>query len=110
MAFFKQTTYHLIFYVPLDHSEKVKGAIFSAGGGELGKYSHCCWQTTGKGQFKPLAGSSPFIGSENKITIVEEVKVELIVQKKYLKKVLQALISSHPYETPAYTVTKCKKI
>ncbi len=56
--------YLLLFYVPETHIELVKNAIFEAGAGKVGLYSHCSWQTQGVGQFMPLAGSNPHLGKQ----------------------------------------------
>ncbi|WP_028863071.1 NGG1p interacting factor 3 protein, NIF3 [Psychromonas aquimarina] len=102
--------YQLVFYVPGEYVEKVKSALFNAGAGRIGEYEQCCWQTPGSGQFRPLAASSPFIGSVNQLQSVEEYKVEMVCEKKLIKAVLTALISSHPYETAAYSVFEMKTI
>jgi hypothetical protein len=95
------------FYVPSEEAEKVKGAMFAAGAGRLGNYDCCSWQTAGQGQFRPLRGSDPFIGEQDKISTVEEFKVEMICADEHVTKVIQAMKEAHPYETPAYTVLKC---
>ena len=41
--------YQIIFYVPATHVEQVKNAMFAAGAGNIGAYSHCAWQTLGEG-------------------------------------------------------------
>lgn len=97
---------YIIFYVPLDHAEKVKNALFAVGAGKLGNYSHCSFESKGTGQFKPLDGSRPFIGKQDEVERVEELKVELICQESLLEKAIAALKSAHPYETPAYYVIK----
>jgi hypothetical protein len=102
--------YQLIFYVPVSHLETVKSALFKAGAGHIGDYDHCAWQTLGKGQFRPLTGSSPYIGSTNQVESVEEYKVEMVCDKQNIKPVLQALLASHPYQTPAYSVLQIKTI
>lgn len=96
--------YQLIFYVQLSHLESVKSALFKAGAGKIGDYDSCAWQTLGTGQFCPLSGSNPFIGSVDQIESLEEYKVEMICEEKNIKQALQALIASHPYQTPAYSV------
>jgi structural hemagglutinin/hemolysin toxin protein RtxA len=98
--------YQLFFYVPKSHLEVVKNAIFNAGAGCMGNYSHCSWQTKGEGQFMPLPGSNPYLGKEAKISKIEEYKVETICTEECLEKVINALLKSHPYETPAYGVVK----
>ena len=88
-------------YVPVTHAQAVKEAMAAAGAGRLGAYDSCMWSTLGKGQFRPLAGSSPFLGQEGQVEEVEEVKIECIVEKPLIKQVITALKASHPYEVPA---------
>ncbi|MFG0324781.1 NGG1p interacting factor NIF3 [Pseudomonas sp. zjy_13] len=96
--------YKLAFFVPDSHVEVVKVAVFAAGGGRIGDYDHCAWQTLGQGQFRPLDGSQPFLGQAGQVEVVEEWKVELVVADELVAQVVAALKQSHPYETPAYEV------
>lgn len=57
----------IVVYVPEPDLEKVKEAMFAAGAGCTGHYDHCCWQTKGVGQFKPLPGSKPALGKEGEL-------------------------------------------
>lgn len=100
----------ITFYVPETHLEAVKHSLFVAGAGKIGNYSCCAWQTKGEGQFCPQAGSQPFLGEIDKIGRVVEYKVELVCSEKHLKKVINALKSSHPYEEPAYGVIQLIEI
>ena len=70
----------------------------------MGNYSHCSWEVKGQGQFKPEAGSSPFLGEIKKLERVDEYRLELVCQDSNIKKVVQAMIDAHPYETPAYHI------
>ena len=101
--------YKIEFYVPETHLDKVKNAVFSAGAGKIGNYDCCSWQTFGTGQFRPLDGSKPFIGEKGKTETVQEYKVELVCDSKYINNVIEALKKSHPYETPAYQYWEIKK-
>ena len=94
----------LCFYVPVTHLEAVKTAVFDAGAGRIGNYDACCWQTLGQGQFRPMAGSKPFIGSEGEVEQVEEYKVEMVCEKSVIVEVLKAFKAAHPYEEPAFDV------
>ncbi len=103
--------FKLVFFVPEPNLESVKAAVFKAGAGRIGDYDQCCWQTQGQGQFRPLAGSTPFIGdspSEDEkagiITYVNEYRVEMVCDDLLIKPVIQALKAAHPYEEPAYDV------
>jgi hypothetical protein len=94
--------YRLDVYVPEEHAERVKAAIFEAGAGRIGNYDCCSWQTSGRGQFRPLAGSTPAIGRHGEVESVAEAKVELVCAPEHLEEVIAALKASHPYETPAF--------
>ncbi len=94
--------YVLVTYVPESHIEEVKKALFKAGGGSIGNYSCCSWQVKGQGQFKPEEGSSPFIGSVNRIEKVTEYRLELVCEEDKAEHVAEALRKAHPYEQPAY--------
>lgn len=94
--------YKMCFFVPETHLEAVKSAVFSAGAGRIGDYDQCCWQVKGEGQFRPLAGSQPFLGKQGALEKVAEFRVELVVEKSCAKAVIQALKQAHPYEEPAY--------
>ncbi len=96
--------YKFCFYVPESHLEPVKAAVFAAGGGRIGQYDSCCWQTLGTGQFRPLAGSEPFIGQLNRVDDVPEWKVELVVNDELIHDVVKSMKRAHPYETPAFDV------
>ncbi len=96
----------LVVYIPESHLEEVKTALFQAGAGRVGNYDSCCWQTKGEGQFRPLENSDPYLGKKGELEKVIEWKVELVLEKKNLEAVVNALKKAHPYETPAFTVTE----
>lgn len=96
----------LCFYAPITHVEAIKNALFAAGAGKIGNYTHCAWQTLGEGQFMPLAGSDAFIGAVNQLEKVPEYKVEIVCSDDVVSATIQALKTSHPYEEPAYYLLK----
>jgi hypothetical protein len=96
--------YKICVYVPEKSVETVKQALFDCGAGRFGNYDSCCWQTAGTGQFRPLAGSNPTVGSLNTIESIAEVKIELVCEDDRVKAAIQAIRGSHPYEEPAFDV------
>lgn len=96
--------FKLVFFVPSDHVEAVKQAIFDAGAGKIGDYDRCCWQVLGEGQFRPLKGSQPFIGELDQVEHVPEYRVEMVCDSANIRSAVEALIAAHPYEEPAYDV------
>ena len=99
----------LVFYVPPRHAEKVKDAVFGAGGGSIGAYERCSWQCLGWGQFKPLESSKPFIGRKGSLARVRELRVEVAIPDERVEACVSALIAAHPYETPAWHVLACEE-
>lgn len=98
--------FKICFFVPVDYAEVVKQAVFNAGAGKIGNYECCSFETKGIGQFKPLKGSSPFIGNVDQIEKVEELKVEMVCSDDCLQAAILALKKNHPYEMPAYDIIK----
>lgn len=102
--------YALIFYVPEDHCEKVKEALFRKGAGRYKNYDCCCWQVRGEGQYRPLHGSNPFLGTEGAVERVSEFKVEMVCEETVITGVLHELLRVHPYEEVAYQVVEIKTL
>lgn len=100
----EQFLYKLIFFVPEAQAEEVKSAIFAAGAGQLGNYSHCSFSSTGTGSFRAEAGAEPAVGEINQIHLEKEMRVEVLVKKNHLKEVIAAMKEKHPYEEVAYDV------
>lgn len=98
--------YKLGFYVPESHLETVKQALFEVGAGRIGNYDSCCWQTLGRGQYRPLDGSQPYYGQQGSVETIGEYRVELVCDDHLLQAAVAALRLAHPYEEPAYDVVE----
>jgi len=96
--------YKINFFVPESHLEEVKKAMFRAGAGKIGLYDCCAWQVKGQGQFRALEGSNPFLGRVHQVEVVDEYRVEMVCDEESIREAIQALLTAHPYETPAYDV------
>ena len=94
----------IVFFVPKSDAENVKDAVFKAGAGTIGNYDNCCFDMEGIGQFRPLEGANPYIGSQNKVEKVVELRVETICPDGKIEEVLKALRLAHPCEEPAIDV------
>jgi len=102
--------YKICVYVPENSVEKVKQALFNAGAGQIGNYDSCCWQTDGIGQFRPLDGSSPVVGSVGQLEHVYEIKIELVCADDLVHAAVEALRNAHPYEEPAFDVWRLEEL
>lgn len=94
----------LSFFVPKKNLDQVRSAIFEAGAGEIGNYSHCSFNVEGIGTFQPNEGSNPHIGEQGKLHKEEEFKVEVVLPQYLRSTVLKSLKNAHPYEEVAYDV------
>lgn len=101
--------YKMCYFVPETHVETTKQALFEAGAGRIGDYDSCAWQCLGKGQFRPLAGSDPFLGKKGEVEMVDEYKVELVCEDALVRDALAALKRAHPYEEPAYEIYRLEE-
>lgn len=93
-----------VFYVPGANADAVREAVFAAGAGRIGDYSHCCWTVEGTGQFLPHEGASPAIGTVGAVERVTEQRIEVIAPAGVRAAVLAAMRAAHPYEEPAFDV------
>ncbi|OEH86173.1 Nif3-like dinuclear metal center hexameric protein [Desulfuribacillus stibiiarsenatis] len=100
----KEKMKKLVVFVPEDTHQQVLQAISDAGAGQIGNYSHCSFNISGTGTFKPLAGSNPFIGSQGELEKVKEIRIETIIPEGIQAKVVQNMLNAHPYEEVAYDI------
>jgi dinuclear metal center YbgI/SA1388 family protein len=104
---YNESLLKLTVFIPHAALERVRAAMFQAGAGfiqGLSKYSHCSFNIDGKGTFLPLDGAQPHIGTVGKMETVEEVRMEVVVGERDLKRVIRAMKDAHPYEEVAYDV------
>jgi dinuclear metal center YbgI/SA1388 family protein len=98
--------YKLVVFVPVKSAAKVSNAVFAAGAGAIGNYSHCSFGTEGIGTFLSRKGARPAVGRRGKLEKVSEIRLETIVPANKLDGVVAALKKAHPYETPAFDIFK----
>jgi len=94
--------FKLVVFVPVSHQEAVRSALFGAGAGWIGNYSHCSFNIEGTGTFLPREGADPYLGKPGKLERAAEVRIETIVPDSARKAVVQAMLKAHPYEEVAY--------
>ena len=93
-----------VIYVPRENAEAVREAVFAAGAGHIGDYSHCSWSVSGIGQFLPHEGASPAVGSVGSVERVAEDRFEVVAPARARGAVLAAMRAAHPYEEPAFDI------
>ncbi len=89
-------------YVPVNHADAVRTALFEAGAGHMGSYDQCSFNQEGTGTFRAGANAHPFCGEVGELHHEAETRIEVILPTYLQGKVLQALRLAHPYEEPAF--------
>jgi dinuclear metal center YbgI/SA1388 family protein len=94
----------MVTFVPEEHADKVRNALFSAGAGHIGNYDSCSYNLTGQGTFRAGEGTHPFVGEKGKIHFENEIRIETIVPRNRIAYCIKAMTESHPYEEVAYDI------
>lgn len=94
--------YCLTFYTPTAATEKVRNAVFHAGGGNVGNYSQCSFNTDGEGTFSANADAHPYVGEIGQRHTEPETRTEITVPEHLLQASVRALVNAHPYEEPVW--------
>ena len=94
----------LITFVPKLHVQRVREAIFEAGGGQIGNYDACSFNVEGYGSFRPNEKAMTFVGNLLQLHYEDETKIEVILPVYLQHRAITALIQAHPYEEPAFDV------
>jgi dinuclear metal center YbgI/SA1388 family protein len=94
----------LVTFIPEDHLEKVREAVFSAGAGFIGNYDRCGYTVSGTGSFRAGEGTNPYAGEKGKEHFEKEIRFETVLFSYLKEKVVNALLEAHPYEEVAYDI------
>lgn len=94
----------VITFAPTNEADKVRQAMFDAGAGTIGNYDCCSFNFEGNGTFRATEGTNPYVGEIGKLHIEPETRIEVIVTKARLSKVIRNMTSAHPYEEVAYDI------
>lgn len=96
--------YKVVTYVPHEFAEAVRQAMWMAGAGTIGAYDCCSYSSEGSGTFRASEGCKPFVGEIDKLHTEPELRIEMIVPKDKIDRVVAAIHAAHPYEEPAIDV------
>lgn len=100
----RNTIKKLTTYVPLAAAEGLRHALFQAGAGHIGNYSHCSFNFDGEGTYRGEAGSNPTLGTRFSLHVERETCVTVVFPSQLERRVLRALFEMHPYEEVAYGI------
>ncbi|MGH7200441.1 MAG: Nif3-like dinuclear metal center hexameric protein [Planctomycetaceae bacterium] len=94
----------LVCFVPPEHFEPLRDALWRAGAGQVGRYDQCSFVNAGTATFRGGPGSRPAVGSPGARETTGDLRLELPCPRRRLPAVIDALFAAHPYEEPAYNV------
>jgi dinuclear metal center YbgI/SA1388 family protein len=94
----------LVTFCPIKDAEHVRKALFEEGAGRIGEYDSCSFNLEGTGSFRGSEDSDPHVGEKGKLHYEPEVRIETILPRYLEKRVVNALITAHPYEEVAYDI------
>ncbi len=95
----------LVTYVPVSNADTLREAIFASGGGSIGNYSNCSFNSVGKGTFRGNEKSNPTKGKKGETNFEDETRISITFLRDRENAVLKALFSNHPYEEIAYEIS-----
>lgn len=87
-------------FIPETHLPALQAALQSVDAGHIGNYDSCLSYSPVMGTWRPLAGTTPYIGAEGQISCEPELKVEVTIRAERLKETMDAIKRIHPYEEP----------
>lgn len=94
----------VVTFVPAKDVDRVAAAMSAAGAGRIGDYVMCSYRVSGEGTFYGTEGTSPKVGQRGRLEKVAEIRIEMVAPNRRLPEVINALLSHHPYEEPAYDI------
>ncbi len=94
----------IVTFVPEKAVHTISNAVFAAGAGHIGDYSHCSFSSQGQGSFIGQESTTPSVGKRGKFEMVDEIRLEFVAPKRKLSTVIAALRQTHPYDEPAFDI------
>lgn len=96
--------YKLEIFLPESHFQAVREALWSVDAGHIGNYDRCLSWSRVNSCWRPLPGTHPSEGEENRLSQEEEIKIEACCRAGRLEETIRAVKKAHPYEEPVINV------
>lgn len=91
-------------FLPETHLAPLQQALWEMDAGHIGQYDCCLSYHPVTGCWRPLAGTSPYLGTQGEISSEPELKVEVTCKTENVDKTVAAIKAVHPYEEPVINV------
>ncbi len=100
----KNSLKKLTVFIPTEKAEHLRNALFQAGAGHIGNYSHCSFNSEGVGTFRANEDATPYIGNVGETHFEKETKLEIIFPFYLESLIVHEMKAAHPYEEVAYDI------
>lgn len=91
-------------FIPETHLAALRAALRNVDAGHIGNYDSCLSYSEVTGCWRPLEGSSPYLGEKNALSTEPELKVEVTCLRDHVDITIDAIKKVHPYEVPVINV------
>ena len=79
-------------------------ALRQVDAGHIGAYDSCLSYSPVTSCWRPLAGTTPYLGTQGALSREQELKVEVTCQTERVEATVAAIRAVHPYEEPVINV------
>ena len=87
-------------FIPETHLSALQSALREVEARHIGNYDCCLSYSPVMGTWRPLAGTTPYIGVEGQISCEPELKVEVTILAERFVETMETIKRVHPYEEP----------
>lgn len=91
-------------FLPESHLEAVRRALERVDAGHIGRYDRCLSYSPVTSCWRPLPGTSPYLGEVGAVCTARELKVEVTCPVERVEETVAAVRAAHPYEEPVIQV------
>lgn len=94
----------IVVFIPEEKVSEFRDAVCNVGAGKVGNYTYCTSSAKVSGTYIPGEKAKPYIGMQNTLEFVEEIRLEFVCDIKKVKDVLKVIKEIHPYEEPVIDI------
>ena len=87
-------------FFPESHLEVIQNALRAVDAGHIGNYDCCLAYSHVMGTWRPLPGTTPYLGKTLDVSEEPELKIEVTCRIDRLNETIAAIKRVHPYEEP----------
>jgi hypothetical protein len=91
-------------FIPESHLAMLRQTLWEVDAGHIGSYDHCLSYSPVTSCWRPLDGTSPYLGEVGQLSTELELKVEVTCPIEQVDRTVEAVKRVHPYEEPVIQV------